>query len=187
MAFSWLSGGPHFGQILRVLALKKSSDYLLGIFSAYCCCCSRGPGSFAAHIQLPDTLMESREGKPIHMRFVIASATASSPMARQLCGSPAMPFSGCSPIAVAQPVLSEIEEDLLCKDFCSQAGLSWQFLQRRTWSDEKLLPLKFPRLPLPRMGNHVSSVRTFLSGIKQWVPCESADTLEPPKPSKFPK
>mmetsp|Transcript_48791 Transcript_48791/g.89989 ORF Transcript_48791/g.89989 Transcript_48791/m.89989 type:complete len:304 (-) Transcript_48791:1575-2486(-) len=62
------------------------------------------PGSFAAHIQLPDTFMESMDGIFIHMRFVTASATASLPMMQQLAGSPASPLRGCSPIDVAQPV-----------------------------------------------------------------------------------
>mmetsp|Transcript_14104 Transcript_14104/g.33251 ORF Transcript_14104/g.33251 Transcript_14104/m.33251 type:complete len:235 (-) Transcript_14104:1828-2532(-) len=62
------------------------------------------PGNFAAHIQLPETLMESREGILIHIRFVTASATASLPIAAQLAASPAKPFKGCSPMDVAQPV-----------------------------------------------------------------------------------
>mmetsp|Transcript_21095 Transcript_21095/g.48401 ORF Transcript_21095/g.48401 Transcript_21095/m.48401 type:complete len:284 (+) Transcript_21095:1879-2730(+) len=62
------------------------------------------PGSLAAHIQLPDTLIESKDGSLIHMRFVTASATASLPMMQQLSGSPASPLRGCSPIDVAHPV-----------------------------------------------------------------------------------
>ena len=39
--------------------------------------------------------------------------------------------------------------EFLSKDFCLRPGLEWKFLLRRTWSGQKLLPLRFPGLPLP--------------------------------------
>ena len=40
-------------------------------------------------------------------------------------------------------------QKILTNDFCRQPGLEWKFLQRRTWSGQKPLPLQFPGLALP--------------------------------------
>mmetsp|Transcript_155941 Transcript_155941/g.498332 ORF Transcript_155941/g.498332 Transcript_155941/m.498332 type:complete len:236 (+) Transcript_155941:1829-2536(+) len=62
------------------------------------------PSSLAAHIQLPDALIESKLGIFTQTKFVSDSATARRAMAQQLAGSPTRPFSGASPMAVAPPV-----------------------------------------------------------------------------------
>ena len=66
--------------------------------------------------------------------------------------------------------------EFLSKDVCLQPG-QWKFLLRRTWSDQKLLPLQFPGLSLPYQGNQVSLVRILvtqhcdppLSHYKVWL------------------
>mmetsp|Transcript_30393 Transcript_30393/g.88336 ORF Transcript_30393/g.88336 Transcript_30393/m.88336 type:complete len:215 (-) Transcript_30393:1503-2147(-) len=59
------------------------------------------PSIFAAHIQLPDALTSSIAVTLAHTRLVSASAHASRPMAAQS----RKPLMGCSPMAVAPPVV----------------------------------------------------------------------------------
>ena len=59
------------------------------------------PSSLLAHIQLPLHFTSSMSVIAAHTRFVHASPTVRRPIA---CGL-IRPFTGCSPIAVAQPVL----------------------------------------------------------------------------------
>mmetsp|Transcript_15867 Transcript_15867/g.47606 ORF Transcript_15867/g.47606 Transcript_15867/m.47606 type:complete len:314 (+) Transcript_15867:1667-2608(+) len=63
------------------------------------------PSSFAAHIQLPEALMDSSEGIATHMRLVMDSAIARRAMALLSSGLPRRPFMGASPRAVTPPVL----------------------------------------------------------------------------------
>ena len=60
------------------------------------------PGSFAAHIQLAEHLTSPRWVIGAHTRLVSASATASRPIA----DGETSPLIGCSPTAVAAPVVS---------------------------------------------------------------------------------